>query len=76
MPVVDAISITESQAGAAGCAIPSRWEGDLFYGATNRDLAIFVERLLRYFHLERVMNKSTVEIGSAFIREVRRPPVP
>ncbi|WP_310569650.1 IS30 family transposase [Gemmatimonas sp.] len=72
--IVDAVSIADRPASIEDRAIPGHWEGDLISGAKNSHIATLVERTSRYVHLVRVTNKSTTEVVSALIREVRRLP--
>jgi IS30 family transposase len=70
----DAVSIRERPAAVADRAIPGHWEGDLLAGARNSHVATLVERHSRFVLLVRVEGKTTEQVVSALIRQVRQLP--
>ena len=72
--IVDAISIRERPAEIEDRAIPGHWEGDLIAGTHNSHIATLVERQSRFTMLVKVDGKTSPEVVTALIRQVRRLP--
>jgi IS30 family transposase len=72
--IVDAVSIRERPAEAADRAVPGHWEGDLFFGSKNSQIATLVERQTRYVMLVKVPSKDTKTVISALIRQAHKLP--
>ncbi len=72
--IVDAVSIRERPAEAADRAVPGHWEGDLFFGSKNSQIATLVERQTRYVMLVKVPTKDTKTVISALIRQAHKLP--
>lgn len=72
--ITDAVSIRERPAEAEDRAVPGHWEGDLFFGSTNSQVATLVERHTRYVMLARVNSKDTETVINALIKQAHRLP--
>ena len=72
--IVDAVSIRERPAEAEDRAVPGHWEGDLFFGSNNSQIATLVERHTRYVMLVRVPSKDTKTVISALIKQAHKLP--
>jgi IS30 family transposase len=72
--ILDTVSIRERPAEAADRAVPGHWEGDLFFGSNNSQIATLVERHTRYTLLVRVSSKDTKTVIDALIRQAHKLP--
>ena len=54
--------------------MPGHWEGDLFFGSNNSQIATLVERQTRYLMLVRVMGKDTETVVDALIKQAHKLP--
>jgi len=72
--ITDAVSISERPPAAEDRAVPGHWEGDLFCGSNNSQIATLVERHTRYCMLVRVPSKDTETVVNALIRQAHRLP--
>lgn len=72
--ITDAVSISERPASAEDRAVPGHWEGDLFFGSHNSQIATLVERQTRYVMLVKVANKDTQTVVDALIKNARKLP--
>jgi IS30 family transposase len=72
--IVDAVSISERPGSAEDRAVPGHWEGDLFFGSHNSQIATLVERQTRYLMLVKVANKDTQTVVDALIKNARKLP--
>jgi IS30 family transposase len=72
--IVDAVSISERPGSAEDRAVPCHWEGDLFLGSHNSQIATLVERQTRYVMLVKVANKDTQTVVDALIKNARKLP--
>lgn len=72
--IVDAVSISERPASAEDRAVPGHWEGDLFFGSHNSQIATLVERQTRYVMLVKVAHKDTQTVVDALIKNARKLP--
>jgi IS30 family transposase len=72
--IVDAVSISERPGSAEDRAVPGHWEGDLFFGSHNSQIATLVERQTRYVMLVKVANKDTQTVVDALIKNARKLP--
>ena len=72
--IVDAISIRERPAEIEDRAIPGHWEGDLIGGTDNSHIATLVERQSRFTMLVKVNGKTSPEVVTALIKQVRHLP--
>ena len=68
------VSIRERPAEAEDRAVPGHWEGDLFFGSHNSQIATLVERQTRYVMLVKAGGKDTETVVNALIRHARRLP--
>jgi IS30 family transposase len=53
---------------------PGHWEGDLFFGSGNSQIATLVERQTRYVMLVKVAGKDTQTVVNALVRQARKLP--
>lgn len=72
--IVDAVSISERPPEAEDRAVPGHWEGDLFCGSNNSQIATLVERHTRYVMLVRVPSKDTKTVIRALIKQAHKLP--
>jgi len=72
--IVGAVSISERPASADDRAVPGHWEGDLFFGSRNSQIATLVERQTRYVMLVKVDGKDTETVVTALIKNARKLP--
>ena len=72
--IVGAVSIRERPASADDRAVPGHWEGDLFFGSRNSQIATLVERQTRYVMLVKVDGKDTETVVTALIKNARKLP--
>ena len=72
--ITDTVSIRERPAEAADRAVPGHWEGDLFFGSHNSQIATLVERRTRYLMLVRVASKDTETVIDALIKQAHTLP--
>ena len=68
------VSIRERPAEAEDRAVPGHWEGDLYFGSNNSQIATLVERQTRYLMLVRVMGKDTETVVDALIMQAHKLP--
>lgn len=72
--ITDTVSIRERPAEAEDRAVPGHWEGDLFFGSKNSQIATLVERQTRYVMLVRVASKDTKTVINALIKQAHKLP--
>ena len=72
--IVDAVSISERPATAEDRAVPGHWEGDLFFGNHNSQIATLVERQTRYVMLVKVGAKDSETVVNALIKNALKLP--
>ena len=72
--IVDAVSIRERPASAEDRAVPGHWEGDMFFGSGNSQLATLVERQTRYVMLVKLEGKDSQTVVKALIKNARKLP--
>lgn len=72
--IINAVSISERPAEAADRAVPGHWEGDLFFGSNNSQIATLVERHTRYVMLVKVPSKDTETVINALIKHAHKLP--
>jgi IS30 family transposase len=72
--IKETVSIRERPAEAEDRAVPGHWEGDLFFGSHNSQIATLVERQTRYLMLVRVASKETETVVDALIEQARKLP--
>jgi IS30 family transposase len=72
--ITEAVSIRERPAEAEDRAVPGHWEGDLFFGSNNSQIATLVERHTRYVMLARVEAKDTETVIDALIKQAHKLP--
>jgi IS30 family transposase len=72
--ITDTVSIRERPPEAEDRAVPGHWEGDLFFGSNNSQIATLVERHTRYVILARVKSKHTETVINALIKQARTLP--
>jgi IS30 family transposase len=72
--IPDAVSIRERPAEADDRAVPGHWEGDLFFGSNNSQIATLVERHTRYVMLVRVPSRDTKTVVRALIKQAHTLP--
>jgi IS30 family transposase len=68
------VSIRERPAEAEDRAVPGHWEGDLYFGSHNSQIATLVERQTRYLMLVRVASKDTEAVVDALIKQAHKLP--
>ena len=66
--------VAPGDAAEAYRAVPGHWEGDLFFGSNNSQIATLVERQTRYLMLVRVMGKDTETVVDALIKQAHKLP--
>ena len=72
--ITETVSIRERPAEAEDRAVPGHWEGDLFFGSHNSQIATLVERQTRYLMLVRVANKDSETVIDALIQQAHKLP--
>ena len=72
--ITETVSIRERPAEAADRAVPGHWEGDLFFGSHNSQIATLVERQTRYLMLVRVPAKDSETVINALIKQAHKLP--
>lgn len=72
--IVDAISISERPASIEDRAVPGHWEGDMFFGSGNSQIATLVERQTRYVMLVKLEGKDSQTVVKALIKNARKLP--
>lgn len=72
--ITDTVSIRERPAEAEDRAVPGHWEGDLFFGSHNSQIATLVERQTRYVILAKVTSKDTETVVNALIKQAHKLP--
>ena len=72
--ITGTVSIRERPAEAEDRAVPGHWEGDLFFGSHNSQVASLVERQTRYLMLVKVAGKDTETVIDALIKQAHKLP--
>ncbi|HZJ14132.1 MAG TPA: IS30 family transposase [Chthoniobacteraceae bacterium] len=72
--IVDAISISERPASIEDRAVPGHWEGDMFFGSGNSQIATLVARQTRYVMLVKLEGKDSQTVVKALIKNARKLP--
>ena len=72
--LTDTVSIRERPAEAEDRAVPGHWEGDLYLGSNNSQIATLVERHTRYVLLVKVASRDTETVINALIRHAHQLP--
>src|SRR5215471_910039 len=72
--ITQTVSIRERPAEAEDRAVPGHWEGDLYFGSHNSQIATLVERQTRYLMLVRVASKDTETVVDALIKQAHKLP--
>jgi IS30 family transposase len=72
--ITGTVSIRERPAEADDRAVPGHWEGDLFFGSNNSQIATLVERQTRYLMLVRVASKDSETVIDALIKQAHKLP--
>lgn len=72
--ITETVSIRERPAEAEDRAVPGHWEGDLFFGSHNSQIATLVERQTRYLLLVKVSGKDTETVINALIKQAHKLP--
>ena len=72
--ITETVSISERPAEAEDRAVPGHWEGDLFFGSHNSQIATLVERQTRYVMLVKVAGKDSETVINALIKQARTLP--
>jgi IS30 family transposase len=72
--ITDTVSIRDRPAEAEDRAVPGHWEGDLFFGSNNSQIATLVERQTRYVMLVKVPSKDTETVINTLIRHAHKLP--
>jgi IS30 family transposase len=55
-------------------AVPGHWEGDMFFGSANSQIATLVERQTRYVMLVKLEGKDAQTVVKALIKRARKLP--
>jgi IS30 family transposase len=72
--ITETVSIRERPAEAEDRAVPGHWEGDLFFGSHNSQIATLVERQTRYLMLVKAPGKDTETVVGALIKQAHKLP--
>jgi IS30 family transposase len=72
--ITETVSIRERPAEAEDRAVPGHWEGDLFFGSRNSQIATLVERHTRYLMLVKAPGKDTETVVDALIKQAHKLP--
>lgn len=72
--IMDAVSISERPAAVEDRAVPGHWEGDLYFGSKNSQIATLVERHSRYVMLTKIANKDSETVINALIKQAKKLP--
>ncbi len=72
--ITETVSIRERPAEAEDRALPGHWEGDLFFGSHNSQIATLVERQTRYLMLVKAPGKDTETVVGALIKQAHKLP--
>lgn len=72
--ITETVSISKRPASAEDRAVPGHWEGDLFFGSNNSQIATLVERNTRYLMLVKVKSKDTETVINALIKNAYKLP--
>jgi IS30 family transposase len=72
--ITGTVSIRERPAEAEDRAVPGHWEGDLFFGSHNSQIATLVERQTRYLMLVKAPGKDTETVVDALIKQAHKLP--
>jgi IS30 family transposase len=72
--ITETVSIRERPAEAEDRAVPGHWEGDLFFGSRNSQIATPVERQTRYVMLVKVASKDSQAVIDALIKQAHKLP--
>lgn len=72
--ITETVSIRERPAEAEDRAVPGHWEGDLFFGSHNSQIATLVERQTRYLMLVKATGKDTATVVDALIKQAQKLP--
>ena len=72
--ITGTVSIRERPAEAEDRAVPGHWEGDLYFGSHNSQIATLVERQTRYLMLVKVASKDTETVVDALIKQAQQAP--
>jgi len=72
--ITETVSIRERPAEAEDRAVPGHWEGDLFFGSRNSQIATLVERQTRYVMLVKVASKDSETVVDALIKQAHKLP--
>ena len=72
--ITETVSIRERPASAEDRAVPGHWEGDLFFGRQNSQIATLVERQTHYVMLAKVDGKDSETVINALIKQAHKLP--
>jgi IS30 family transposase len=72
--ITETVSIRERPPEAEDRAVPGHWEGDLFFGSKNSQIATLVERQTRYLMLVRAADKNSETVINALIKQAHKLP--
>jgi IS30 family transposase len=72
--ITETVSIRERPAEVEDRAVPGHWEGDLFFGSHNSQIATLVERQTRYVMLVKVASKDSETVVDALIKQAHKLP--
>ena len=72
--IVDAVPISERPAAVEDRAVPGHWEGDMFFGSGNSQIATLVERQTRYLMLVKLGGKDSQTVVKALIKNAGKLP--